>query len=380
MKKYSTLAGVFLIIGILGAFVVAKQLPSQVSAQIDKNVKIVLAVSKENVQTKIVSGFVRGKEEVAISPKIFGRIQEIRVAEGDKVSQGDVIAVLDGSEYGAALNTASVSLKMSESVAKESNRYFDEQVAVAEKSLEKAKEAYDQAKSDSDENARDIAKKDVEIAEQSLDAAKRFRDMNKESSSGQSDVFESQRQEAGIWAQETIVRAPFSGVITRIPFDRGTLVSSQTMIASMTRSDAFEVSVFVEAQYQSVIQKGQAVSIRDVSGSSWNGTVESVSPGADRETQKTRVVVSMQKGDTVPQLGGWVEVAFKWHGNESGIFVPVDAVVKEYYDTFVWVKDGDTFEKKKVTLGAIRDQDIEVLSGLAGGEQVVTEGKSDLSE
>lgn len=379
-KKFIAFSGVFLTIAIALVFLGNTDKSPQVSAQISKNVRVDFVVQKKNTQTKIASGFVHGKEEVSIMPKVFGRIQEIYVVEGDTVNKGDIIAILDGSEYKAALNTANTSLESSRSVTEESNRYFNEQVSIADKSLEKAKEVYDQAKKSDEGSARDIAKKDLEIAEQSLDAAKRFRDMNERSSSGQSDVLKSQSREADIWAQETIVRAPFSGIITRVPFDRGMLVSSQTLIASMTRSDEFEVPVFVGAQYQSIIRKGQTVSIRDASGLVWSGTVESVSPGADRETQKTRVVVAIQNGDATPQLGGWVDVVFEWRAQGLGIFIPADAVVKEYYDTFVWVKDGEKFKKRKVILGDMQDQEVEVLSGLSEGEQVAIDGKSNLSE
>lgn len=378
MKKYIVF-GIILLIGVIFINTREREELQERGSVSDGLGNTAVTVQRMDTDTIQVSGFVRGKDEVDITPKITARISEIRISEGEHVRAGDIIAVLEGDEYVSALNTAQKSYSVSGAIKKESDRYFDEQVAISKVALEKAEELYNQAKESGDSNGRKLAQKERDIARQSLDAAKRFRDMNNESTLGQVSIAEAQRQEASIWVDETVLRAPFSGIVTRVYLDRGAMVSPQGVVASLARVDVVEVPVFIESKFQKRISVGQTVLLTNDEEGEWKGNVVSVSPGADQETQKVRVVIAVEGGEGVrPMIGSWIDVSFSLEGDRLKIFAPVSSIVKEYYDTFVWVKNGEEVQKKKVVVGDIQRDEIEIIHGLDVGETVITQGKKSL--
>lgn len=295
-------------------------------------VEVVKVVTAPMPQTIIAVGSLRSDESVTLRPESAGRISEITFQEGQRVTKGAPLVKLDPAIPQAEVAQARANLTLAKSK-------FDRAVDLAQRNYISGQ-------------ARDEAENNYKVAEASVQLAQaKF--------------------------AKTDIRAPFSGIIGLRSVSVGDYVKEGADLVNLESIDPLKVDFRVPETYLRQIQVGQAlqVTLDALPGKSFNGKVVAVNPLID--TAGRAVVIRAQVGnqDTTLRPGMFARVRLITKDQSDAMVVPEQALVPQGNEQFVFkVLDGKV-ARVKVETGQRRDSKVEVLSGLAAGDMVVTAGQ-----
>jgi len=319
------------------------------------------------------SGYVTARLQATVSAKITGKVTEVLIEEGMRVREGAVLARLDDTEARAGLALAQAQLVAARSQLAEVRAQLDQ----AERDYTRQQGLYD----------RQL------VSPQSLDAALAQRDMLRARLANvqeQIKVAQESLAVAQVQLDNTVIRAPFSGVVIAKSAQPGEMISpisagggfTRTGIGTIVDMDSLEIQVDVNESYINRVAPGQPVEATLNAYPDWKipGEVIAIIPTADRSkaTVKVRIAIKARDPRIVPDMG--VRVGFlesKAPGEApapraAGVLVPADAVKPEGADGVVFVvTDGKKVERRRVTLGPDLAGQRRVVSGLREGERVV---------
>ena len=318
------------------------------------------------------SGYVVARRQATVSAKITGKVVAVLIEEGQQVEAGDVIARLDDTnaraqvaqaraqreQQRASFAAALIAFTNAAPTFDRSRQQF-ERAVISAQTFDTSKASYDAARASFDVAARvvDVAEANLALTERALD--------------------------------DTIVRAPFGGVVTVKAAQEGEMVSpisagggfTRTGIGTIVDMDSLEVEVDVSENFINRVRPGQDVSIvlNAYPDSPLGGTVIAIIPTADRAkaTVKVRVGFNEKDARTLPQMGA--RVAFLGDSSaakEAGraarpaLLVPHAAVAEDGDTGFVFVVSDDRVERRVVRLGGRTAAGQIVLSGIDSGTRV----------
>ncbi|KAF1690724.1 efflux RND transporter periplasmic adaptor subunit [Pseudoxanthomonas taiwanensis] len=317
------------------------------------------------------SGYVVARRMATVSAKVTGRVKEVLIEEGMRVEEGQVLARLDPVDAEQQLALAASQLEAARSQLGAVQAQLKEaeanavrlQALAAQKLVSQAQ--YDQAVAQRDTLRSQLAtaQRNVRVAEDGL-------------------------RIAGQGVENTIVVAPFSGVITAKAAQEGEIVSplsagggfTRTGIGTIVDMDSLEVEVDVGEAYIGRVRPKMPVEATLNSYPDWKIPAEVVAiiPAADRGKATVKVRVALKEKDPriVPDMGVTVSFLERDPGRDEaprrGVRVPAAAVVERDGATVVFVVDErQRVELRPVQAGDTVGQEREVLSGLAPGETVV---------
>ena len=326
------------------------------------------------------SGYVTARRQATVSAKVTGKIAEVLVEEGMAVAEGQVLARLDDSSERAYLALAEAQLQAARGALDEM------QVRLAEAQLHLGRMSVLV-----DEGVVGRAELDTAQAEvDSLAARITFQREQVVVSEREIDV----RRTA---LEDTVVRAPFDGVAISKDAQPGEMVSpisagggfTRTGICTIVDMASLEIEVDVNESYINRVSDGQRVVAHLDAYPDWDipGSVITTIPAADRQRATVLVRIAIDElGDPriLPDMG--VNVAFLEPGQAARavaaaprVWMPAAAVRREGEQAIVFVMQGETVERRPVSLGVENGADVEVLAGVAAGARVVVAGPADLT-
>lgn len=332
------------------------------------------AVAREDrggpVEVLTASGYVTPRRRATVSAKITGQVAEVLVDEGMKVGEGQVLARLDDADARAALGAATADRQVATArVAELEVRLVD-----ARRTLGRIEKLY----------ADRVASQDQ------LDAARTAADaLAAQIAVGHDQVTAAERRVAvarrGV--ENTVVRAPFAGMVVSKDAQPGEMVSpisagggfTRTGIATIVDMESLEVEVDVNESYIARVTAGQPVEAVLDAYPEWHipAHVRTVIPTADRQKATVKVRIAFERLDPriLPDMG--VRVSFLEEapsGKEpAGVLVPTGSVRRRDGRTFVFVVKNGAAEQRGVSTGETRMDDTLVTAGLRSGEVVVVE-------
>jgi RND family efflux transporter MFP subunit len=185
--------------------------------------------------------------------------------------------------------------------------------------------------------------------------------------------------------ENTIIRAPFGGVVVSKDAQRGEMVSpvsagggfTRTGIATIVDMSSLEIEVDVNESYIARVQPGQpAIAVLDAYPD-WQipARVLIVVPSADRQKATVQVRVKFEKLDPriLPDMG--VKVTFLGERREESavgaVVVPTAAIKDEGGQKVVFLYRDGRVERRAVSLGNTNGDEQEILAGVSAGDQVV---------
>jgi RND family efflux transporter MFP subunit len=317
------------------------------------------------------SGYVTARRQATVSAKITGKVAEVLIEEGQRVKEGAVLARLDDTEVRAQLTLTRAQL----AAARSQEGEIRAQLAQAERDHTRQQELY----------ARQL------VAAQALDAALAQRDMLRARLANnveQVRVAAESVAVAEVQLDNTVIRAPFSGVVIAKSAQPGEMISpisagggfTRTGIGTIVDMDSLEIQVDVNESFINRVAAEQPVEATLNAYPDWKipGSVIAIIPTADRSKATVRVRIAIRSKDPriVPDMG--VRVAFLSAEPAAGrpappaaVLVPADAVRGEGSAAAVFVHAGGRVERRAVTLGQAVGTEREVVSGLRAGERVV---------
>ncbi|HYL10770.1 MAG TPA: efflux RND transporter periplasmic adaptor subunit [Candidatus Acidoferrales bacterium] len=285
---------------------------------------------------------------VRVFPPVGGRVTEMKVRPGDHVEQGQTLAVLESSDVSGVRSDyqkAMADAEVKERISQRASLLYENQVL--------SEREFHQAQADAE-----IAKAELQRAQA------RLRQLGLSPDSA-SDRFE--------------VKAPRKGVVLDIGAALGEFSKSLDAPAPLcTLADLSSVWAVGEL-YEKDLSRLHAgtpaqVIVSAYAGQKWNAPVSTVSDALDPVTRtlKLRIVLANPGTRLKPEMFATIRLK---RSTFSGIVLPVSAVLREGPATYVYLqKAAGHFERRDVTLGRALDRGVEVISGLAPGDVVVTEG------
>lgn len=317
------------------------------------------------------TGYVVARRMATVSAKITGKVREVLIEEGQRVEAGDVMARLDPVDADAQRNLSASQLEAAQSQIVGTQAQLKEAEAnaarlgalVAQKLVSRAQFEQAVAQRDSLRAQVATAQRNAQVARNSLAIA----------SNG---------------VDNTIVRAPFAGIIIAKSAQPGEIVSplsagggfTRTGIGTIVDMDSLEVEVEVGEAFIGRVKPGMRTETVLNAYQDWKipGKVIAIIPAADRgkATVKVRVGLDAKDPRIVPDMGarvGFLEDAKPavQSNAKPGVLVPADAIVERDGKDVAFVVQGDQAVQRTLTLGRTLGDDREVLSGLEGGEAVV---------
>lgn len=318
------------------------------------------------------SGYVVARRQATVAAKITARVIEIDIEEGQHVQRGQIMGKLDDSNIRAALAETEAALHQAEASLSAARTALADETPIFKRQQELNAKGWvatadldeERAKFNADQEAVKVAEQTLAVAKASLVVAERNED-------------------------DTIVRAPFDGIITVKAAQPGEMVSpisagggfTRTGIGTMVDMDSIEVEVDVGESFIDRVRPNQPCEVRlnAYPDQPIPAYVIAIIPTADRSKATVKVRVGFRQKDEriLPEMGARVaflaaEESAKKQAAPSGLLVPFAAVQGLGENAVVFVVKGEKVERRSVKLGAKSGADQTVLSGLAAGETVAT--------
>jgi len=326
------------------------------------------------------SGYVTARRRATVSSKVTGKVVEVNVEEGMAVREGQVLARLDDATVRAMLELA----RAQRDAARRAVPEVEVRLAEAELLL----------------GRRERLAADGLVTEAELDQAlAEVNSLKARLAATREQVTVAERQVAlqETELDNTIIRAPFSGVAISKDAQPGEMVSpvsagggfTRTGISTIVDMTSLEIEVDVNESYINRVTPGQAVAAVLDAYPDWSipAKVITLVPTADRQKATVLVRIGFDALDPriLPDMG--VKVTFLRAADPESaaaarpvVLVPKSAVRVTDGASYVFVLRQDTVERRAVqTAGADGDR-LEVTAGLSGGERVVVSPPDQLVE
>ena len=325
------------------------------------------------------TGYVVARRMATVSAKVPGKVREVLIEEGQRVEPGQVIATLDpiDAEQQRTLSASQLQAARSQAAGVQAQLKEAEANAarlgalVGQKLVSRAQ--YEQAIAQRDSLRAQLAtaQRNAQVAADGLRISAQGVD-------------------------NTIVRAPFAGVVIAKAAQPGEIVSpmaagggfTRTGIGTIVDMDSLEVEVEVGEAFIGRVKPGMPTETVLNAYQDWKipGKVIAIIPAADRgkATVKVRVGIDAKDARIVPDMGArvsFLEEAKPVQADvKPGVLVPAAAIVERDGKDVAFAIDGEAVQQRTLKLGRTLGDDREVLEGLNGGDAVVLDPPEQLAD
>lgn len=323
------------------------------------------------------SGYVTARREATVSSKVTGKVVEVLIEEGQRVEDGQVLARLDDSNVKAGLAHAEAALAATQAALSETRVRLDE----ARRELQRVEALVAgriATEADLDRAQAEVKSLEARLERQAAEVTVAEREIGL------------RRQEL----EDTVIRAPFAGVVTIKSAQPGEMISpisagggfTRTGICTLVDMASLEVEVDVGESYINRVTAGQEVEATLDAYPDWKipSKVIAIIPTADRQKSTVKVRIGFDRLDPriLPEMA--VRVGFRGSGEtapgEAGVMVPRAAVLSENGRDTAWVVREGKASRKTLTTAAAPGDEVLVTKGLQVGDRVVTNGMARLRE
>jgi HlyD family secretion protein len=322
------------------------------------------------------SGYVTARREATVSSKVTGKVMEVLIEEGMKVTNGQIVARLDDSNVKANLEVAQAQLASAVAAVEETRAQLKQANAEYERITELAKRNIEsQSDLDQAESTAKTLQAHLAWQETQITVAQRGVEM------GQQDM------------DDLIIRAPFDGVITTKDAQPGEMISpvsagggfTRTGIGTVVDMTSLEIEIDVNESYINRVEPKQPVEATLDAYPDWKipCKVIAIIPTADRDKSTVKVRVGFDQLDPriLPDMS--VKVAFRDNGGPAAghaVVVPKNSVLsRDGRDVVFVVQDGHA-ERRAVTVSDTQGDDSVLSAGVSAGEKVVVNAPANLQD
>lgn len=297
-----------------------------------------VVASARDVQVKLTAlGSLDADQSIVVSPEIDGVVTSIDFTDGQRLNKGDTIISLDSGSLKARLMQTQARLTLTRANFDRAER-LRKQGSGTERALDEAL------------NDRRSAEADLAAAQADLDKAN--------------------------------IKAPFTGIIGLRQVSLGQYLKAGSPIATLADVDNLRIDFRVSEVFLTQIGKDQEVSVTvdALPGESFKGVIAAIDPVVDVAGRaiSVRAVLPNEQGKLRPGLFGRVNIVTLVR---NSIVLPESAIVPQKTGgkaVFVVINGGEKglhAELRPVEIGARLSGEVEILSGIAAGDIVVTAGQ-----
>jgi RND family efflux transporter MFP subunit len=281
---------------------------------------------------------------------------------------------LDDSTWRAAEGQSVAQLQQAKASVASAQTAFDDAKPIFERAQKQKAAAVISAQSFDESFAQfNVSRNNLLVAQRGLEAAEAGVDVAKRN------------------LDDTVIRAPFAGIVTEKSAQPGEMVSpisagggfTRTGIGTIVDMDSLEVEVDVSENFINRVRPKQPVNIKLNAYPDWEipGSVIAMIPTADRAkaTVKVRIAIKQKDARIIPEMGVRVSFMSDAAGDSNGadkdaavhgVLVPADAIAPHGTNSVAFVVRGSTVERRAVRLGAKTIAGQIVIAGLVPGDAV----------
>lgn len=301
-----------------------------------------VAVTVSQVKEKVapsrieVVGTLEAVKKASISARIPGQIVELPVVLGSKVQKGDLLVKISAGEISAKVLQA------------------EAQLSQARRNLAREKKLQKQGAS-------------------TQETVKSLRDATH--------IAEAAYKEATTMLDYATIKAPFPGTVTKKIANIGDLASPGMVLLQIENSDDLQVIARVPEALLLKVVEGDSLSIEiPAADLRLTGKVAEVAPSADPLSRTAPVKINIASSPNL-RVGQFARIRLEG-GNETTLMLTKSAVISRGQMDLVFVvdKNQQIARMRLVRTGTVSDSDIEILSGLDAGEQVVVSNNTKLQD
>jgi RND family efflux transporter MFP subunit len=312
-------------------------------AETEEDEEVAVPVEVAEVTTGAITSYISAtanlvaEDQVKVLSEAEGRVERLLVEEGDLVSKGQVLAVLVQDEAKIALSK--VELKASNANA----------------ALERAKGTHDQGLISAE--AYDKLQMEYEVARQEV-------------------------AEAEWLLAKTVIRSPFSARVTERFITQGQHLRPGDELFTVADYDPLVARIYLPESDVIELEEGRKVRIALAANAELNftGRIRQIAPVVDTATGTVKVTVEAVKPPTGVRPGAFVSIGIVREQHPAALLLPRESVIRELRAAHVFVSEDGTAIKKAVELGLEEGDLVEVISGVAEGDNVVVAGQGALDD
>lgn len=353
------------------------------SASAARQVRVVPAAQGALPRAVRVTGTLAAQEQVVLGMKVAGRLSEITVDLGSRVTKGQALARLDPTEFQIRVQQAQAALQQARArlgLAPDDphDRINPEQTALvrqARASLNEARVQRDRAQSLLKRQLLSPSELDTaEAAFQVADA--RYQDAVEEVLNRRALLAE-RRSELALAQQQladSVLYAPFDGAVRERQAAAGQYVTAGQSILTLVQVHPLRLRLAVPEREAAGVRLGQAVQVT-VTGDPqvYLGRVARLSPAIEESNRTLMVEAEVPNSDEVLRPGAFASADIVTAADQPVIFVPASAIVTfAGIEKVIVVHDGKAVERR-VRTGRRQESRVEIIEGVAVGEPVVVE-------
>jgi HlyD family secretion protein len=306
-----------------------------------------------------VVGNLIGEATVAVAPRTAGRLQDISVRLGDRVSRGQRVAKIEDFEIVEQVKQAEAAQEVSAATIRQ--READLQLALT--SVERSRNLFQRQllpKQTLDDNE---ARYQSAIAQ--LDLAR-----------AQNSQSKARLDELRINLANTIIVSPVNGFVSKRSVDPGAFVSQNAPIVDVVDISRVRLVVNVVERDLSELQAGDdaQVEVDAYPGERFKGRIARVAPVLDPATRTAPIEIEIANTDFRLKPGMYARVGITTDVKKETLVVPINAVADLGGRRGVFQHMNGVAVFRTVELGTENDDVVEVLAGLNDGDQVITTG------
>ncbi|MGO0062743.1 efflux RND transporter periplasmic adaptor subunit [Brevibacillus fluminis] len=347
-----------------------------------------------------LSGRLEASQRVDVNPKASGRIQQILVKIGDQVKAGQPLITLEGEELNIQLQRSEAAYMAAKAKYNASTEGTPaETIAQTQNSLTDAQRKADAAKTDLDRTQKlfkegAVSTADVEKAKLAYNSAvtaldnmvqKLKEDKKGPTQSSLDSAAAALKQAEADYALakynygNRTITAPIDGIVGNLPVSIGNTVGTNTVVAQIVNLQSMKVNAQVSETQVGLLHNDQAVEVKiPAINTTVKGTISSVSPIAD-SSKMYPVEIAVNNADLRAKDGMVASLDIAGQKRKAMV-VPREAVMMKEQKYFVYVVDGEKAKQVTIQAGDSDGKQMEVLSGLTEGQEVVVKGQNTLAD
>ncbi len=322
-------------------------------------VELAPVTRQEVVDYITVVGNLIGEATVDLVPRVAGRIENIPVKLGDRVSKGQLVAKIEDREIREQINQAQATLEVNKAnVTQRENEVQLQQIA-----LDRAKTSFEKGLT-----ARQI----LEDAEARYNAAVSQLNVAR----AQQSQTQFRIDELRITLSNTSVVAPTGGFVSRRMLDPGAFANANTVLVTIVDIDSVRlVANLVEKGFKKVVRGVEAkVQVDTFPGEDFSGKVSRVAPVFDPATRTAQMEIEVPNPGFRLKPGMYARVRLTLERRANALTVPRNAVVDLEGKRGVFLVNEGVAKFKEVTTGLSDGERVEILGGIDESHRVITTG------